>query len=111
MEAATGSVAEQWSGFGKEAAVDSHAFVRENNSIPGHRNDGFQQRHGAVGARRTMRAVAALTGFGGERLDRTKLNQSGIVTVGPNVDPKRETVAGIDSDSTNRGRGGQETNA
>jgi hypothetical protein len=63
MEAATGSVAEQRSGLRKQAPVDAHAFIRENNAVPGHRNDGFQQRYRAVGARRTMGPVLMLAAF------------------------------------------------
>ena len=107
MEAAAGSVAEQWSRFRKQAPVDAHAFSRENNPIPSHRNDGLQQRHGAVGARRAMSPISALAGFRGERLDGAKLDQPGIEIVGPNVDSQWKTVAGIDTDSADRGRGGQ----
>src|SRR4051812_42608792 len=50
MEAAAGCVAEQRSGLWKQAAIDAHAFNRENNPIASHSNDGLQQRHRAVGA-------------------------------------------------------------
>src|SRR5689334_3455064 len=42
MEAAPGGVAEQRSGLRKQAAVDAHAFSRENNAIASHSNDGLQ---------------------------------------------------------------------
>src|SRR5436305_3769648 len=74
MEAATGCVAEQWRCLRKQAPVDAHAFSRKKNAIPSHSNDGLQERHSAVGARRAVSPVSALAGFRGERFDGAKFD-------------------------------------